>query len=240
MKRCPYCVEKMQDVAVVCPHCGRDYPQTTTEERAAILATKKTDTWVRYLLAGIVVMLLVLSGWIFWYIQSAKSTAALQGVQADVSGLSAQLTAVSVENRQLSDRLSTPQPVQVTENPLNESLAREATAQATEIVGLQTQVHQLQQQSQRLCQGYGELKFDYTNNETLFAQLKEYAKGLGGEITKATYVLPWTDPSIAIYTINTEISGKPFTFIFIGYFENEKLNLKNAIYWIGNDCYLDR
>jgi hypothetical protein len=240
MKRCPYCVEKMQDVAVVCPHCGRDYPLTESEDRIAVLATVNTDTSVRYLLAGIIIMLLILSGWAYWFYSSRVFAAQQAVLNMEIATQRARLTLASTQAivRNESTSIGNPTPmVVITYDP---ELAMKTTAQATQISGLKAEIASLQNSSQRMCQGYGAETFDYTNNETLFAQLKKYAKNLGGEITKATYILPWNDPAIAIYTINTEISKKPYTFIFIGYFKSEKLNLTNAIYWIGNDCYLDR
>ena len=238
MKRCPYCVEKMQDMAVVCPHCGRDYPQTESEDRLAMLATIKSDSWVRYLSAGVLVMALILSGWVFWFINN-RTTQANQLIQQNrIATLQAENVQIRAENNTLSAAAGQPQntPVPVTDA----GQVQQATAQAARISELEAQLTKAQNQSQRYCQGYGQIKFDYTNNETLFAQLKEYAKVLGGEVTKATYTLPWNDPAITLYTINTKLDNKPYTFIFIGYFKSEKMNLQNAIYWIGNDCYLDR
>lgn len=238
MKRCPYCVEKMQDVAVVCPHCGRDYPQSESEDRVAMLATVKSDTGWRYLIYGILVMVLIASGWLYWLYSSRNTTLAINGYQQTIATQKAELEQARLF---IPAEGITPGPTAAVQIPtLDAQIYQQATQQATQISGLEAQVLDLQKNSQRVCQGYGTVKFDYTNNETLFAQLKEYAKGLGGNITKSTYILPWNDPAIAIYTINTEMDKKPYTFIFIGYFESTKFNLKNAIYWIGNDCYLDR
>lgn len=42
MKACPYCAEQIQDAAIVCKHCGRDF---TGKEKPIVVKVHQAD-WV--------------------------------------------------------------------------------------------------------------------------------------------------------------------------------------------------
>ena len=238
MKRCPFCAEKMQDIAVACPHCGRDYPQTgeyaELEDRLAKLDTVDPGKRIWTILAGFILLLIAISGWlyVFYYtkeagnrLQSMESTRAAQSVslaqnQIEMTTIAGTHLAQVQEFGLASDLKSTMQAMKT------QDAKQDLTATADMAVALSHQV--------RLCkEGIG-LDWDYTSNDTILKQLKTFAEALGGDVSKGTYILPWSVPYLGIHQFTNK-----YVFWFIVYFENEATGFKNSIYWVEMNCFLD-
>jgi hypothetical protein len=239
MKRCPYCAEKMQGIAIVCPHCGRDYPQSgefaETESMAGQAKPEiRQGKWRRLILA-VIILLLILSGWIIVFIQGGNAQIAKYNYEAAIATQGFQLANNRVELSNLGGTLTT-QDQKATKNLVIQStLEAMATQQVSTIKTAADDLALAKSQQVKYCDVGDGLTWDYTNNETIFAQLKIFSENLGGKITKATYTLPWSIPYIAVYTVNTK-----YVFWFLAYFEQKDLGLTNTIYWVEKDCFLDK
>ncbi len=239
MKRCPYCAEKMQGIAIVCPHCGRDYPQTgefTETEDPSGQATpgNRQEKW-RRLILGALMIILILSGWIIVFIQGGNAQIAKYNYEAAIATQSFQLANNRVEITNLGGTLTTQDQKASTNLAKQSTLEALATQQVSTMKTAADDLALAKSQQVRQCDVGDGLTWDYTNNETILAQLKIFSENLGGKITKATYTLPWNTPYIAVYTVNTK-----YVFWFIVYFEQKDLGLTNTIYWVEKSCFLDK
>jgi hypothetical protein len=239
MKRCPFCAEKMQGIAIVCPHCGRDYPQSgefTENEDSSDLPKPNIQQgkWSKIIL-GVILVLLILSGWIFVFIQGGNAQIAKYNYEAAIATQSFQLANNRVEITNLGGTLTAQNQKASTNLVIQSTLEALATQQVSTIKTAADDLAVAKSQQVKYCDVGDGLTWDYTNNETILTQLKVFSENLGGKITKATYTLPWSIPYIAVYTVNTK-----YVFWFIVYFEQKDLELTNTIYWVEKSCYLDK
>jgi hypothetical protein len=239
MKRCPFCAEKMQGIAIVCPHCGRDYPQSgefiETEEPSGQATTGDNTGKLRKLILGVVMIILILSGWIFVFIQGGNAQIAKYNYEAAIATQSFQLANNRVEITNLGRTLTAQDQKASTNLVIQSTLEALATQQVLTNKNASDDLALAKSQQVRYCDVGDGLTWDYTNNETILSQLKIFSENLGGKITKATYTLPWSIPYIAVYTVNTK-----YVFWFIVYFEQKDLGLTNTIYWVEKSCFLDK
>jgi hypothetical protein len=238
MKRCPYCVEKMQDMAVVCPHCGRDVPRLDelVEGELVTGAPVKLSAGKRVgmILAALVLLALAFSGWlyVFYYMKAAGTN--FQTLEATRSAQSVDLALSQSERTAIAGT----QQVQQTQVADSVSLlatidAMRATEQAKDIQATAEMQTALSHQTKLCKEGLG-LTWDYTNNETISDQLRTFVENLGGKTTKATYILPWNVPYLAIHQFTNK-----YVFWFIVYFQKDGTDFKNSIYWVEMNCFLD-
>lgn len=239
MKRCPFCAERMQYIAIVCPHCGRDYPRsgefselemsTASEETAPRLSTKRI--WI----FGLLIIAIAASGWLFMLIQGNNSKIEEESFRAAMATQSVQLANNKVEIANLSATRAAGEKLISQEMTIRTTLEAASTQQAQVSEDQRKELAFAQSQQVRLCKEGEGLEWDYTNNETIFAQLKTFSEGLGGKVEKSTYTLPWNISNLAVYTINTK-----YVFWFIVYFQQEDLGFTNSIYWVDSNCYIDK
>ncbi len=239
MKRCPFCVEKMQDIAVVCPHCGRDYPQSgeyaVIENQINQTSERQGLSLKQQIIMGVLVTVLIASGWVTWFIYrnsalderaNFESAMATQGVklaedEVAISNISGTRTA---QEQQLLA-------AQVVKSTLEALTAQQKAENSTLTDGLAF----AKTQQVNYCKEADGLSWDYTNNETILKDLKAFSENLGGNVSKATYTLPWNIPYLAVYTVNSK-----YVLWFIVYFEQKDLGFANTIYWVDANCYLDK
>ncbi|MBA4421268.1 MAG: hypothetical protein C0391_08980 [Anaerolinea sp.] len=252
----------MQDIAVACPHCGRDYPQTgeyaELEDRLAKLDTVDPGKRIWTILAGFILLLVAISGWlyVFYYtneagnrLQSMESTRAAQSVslaqnQIEMTTIAGTQLAQSVSLAQNQIEMTTIAGTQLAQaqefglaSDLKSTVVAMKTQEAVANVTATAEMALARSHQIRLCgPGIG-LEWDYTSNDTIFKQLKVFSESMGGEVTKSTYILPWTKPYLAIHQLTT---ANKYIFWFIVQFKNDEVNIyTNSIYWIDNNCYLD-
>jgi hypothetical protein len=236
MKRCPYCAEKMHEIAIVCPHCGRDYPHGA--EDVSVSSTDRTVLPGRgvLILAGVLFMLLILSGWIF-SIFKARDTSSDQARYSSI--ISQQKTMLAVSQAKFDTVSATLTSYQGTKDGTQpEQVAQmqaTATIQAEQLSNQMILLREAKSREAKLCADFGKIDFDYSSNDTVLKQLDAYVAEIGGEVTKSTYILPWVGPNIALYSFK---AGK-YAFMFIGYFNLGEASYPNSIYWIDGICYLD-
>ncbi len=239
MKRCPFCVEKMQDIAVVCPHCGRDYPQSG---EYAVLGEQIGQTDERHglnfrqqIVMGILVAVLIASGWVSWFINRNNTTVERTNFESAMATQSLKLAEDQIVISKISGtRMAQEQQLaanQVVKSTLEALSAQQEADNSTLVEDLAF----AKSQQVNFCKEADGLSWDYTNNETILAQLKSFSENLGGNVSKATYTLPWNIQYLAVYTVNTK-----YVLWFIVYFEQKELGFTNTIYWVDANCYLDK
>lgn len=137
MKRCPFCAEKMQGIAIVCPHCGRDYPQSgefTENEDSSDLAKPEIHQgkW-RKIILGVFLVFLILSGWIFVFIQGGNAQIAKYNYEAAIATQSFQLANNRVEITNLGGTLTAQDQKASTNLVIQSTLEALATQQVSNI-----------------------------------------------------------------------------------------------------------
>ena len=240
MKRCPFCAEKMQDIAVVCPHCGRDYPHSgeysETDIRSEDGSSEPGFSLRKKIIIGFLALILILSGWVFSLFSRTNSLAELKKYDSVYATQSVKLVNDQVELSNLcrnqgsagsSDRCGSDHDIHV-EAPMLLNSNQIITA-------LQSGTPQVPASQVKYCKEGQDIKWDYTNNDTILAQLKSFAEELGGKSSKAAFTLPWNVPYLAVYNINTK-----YVLMFIVYFEQKDLGFTNSIFWVDSNCYLDK
>lgn len=238
MKRCPYCVEKMQDQAVVCPHCGRDIPrldeliegELVTGAPASLSPGKKAAV----IFAALAILVLASSGWLYvlYYMKAAGTN--FQTMEATRNAQSVDLALSQTERTAIAST----QQVQQTQMADSAGLlatidAMRATEQVKDMTATADLQMALSHQTKLCKEGIG-MDWDYTNNETISDQLRTFVENLGGKTTKATYILPWNVPYLAIHQF-----ANKYIFWFIVYFEQDGVGFHNSIYWVEMNCFLD-
>lgn len=239
MKRCPFCAEKMQDIAVVCPHCGRDYPHSgeysETDIRSENGSSGSNFSLRRKILLGALALILVLSGWVFSLFSRNNSLAELKKYDSVYATQSVKLVNDQVEISNLSGTRAAQDQVIAADQIIISTLNAKATQQLLDNSALQSGTPQVPASQVKYCKEGQDIKWDYTNNDTILAQLKSFAEDLGGKSTKAAFTLPWNVPYLAVYDINTK-----YVLMFIVYFEQKDLGFTNSIFWVDSNCYLDK
>ncbi len=121
------------------------------------------------------------------------------------------------------------------EQILLSTLGAFATQQSSINTTVTTNPEAVNSQQVNFCkEGLG-LTWDYTDNDTILAQLKTFSEKIGGESSEAAYTLPWNVPYLAVYTIKTK-----YVLWFIVYFEQKDKGFTNTIFWVDSNCYLDK
>lgn len=234
MKRCPFCAEKMQEIAIVCPHCGRDYPHNP--ELTSVPPTDRVPLPGKgiLLLAGVIFMLLVLSGWIFSMFRFRN---VVNDQNRYLSVIAQQKTMLAVSQAKLDTLSMTLSTAQAGSGQSDQLAGFQATAtnQANQIATQAKQLADANVKQVKLCADFGKIDFDYASNDAILKQLEAYAAQVGGDVSKSTYILPWVNPNIAVYSLK---AGK-YAFMFVGYFNLGTEVYPNSLYWIDGMCYLD-
>jgi len=237
MKRCPFCAEKMQDIAVVCPHCGRDFPQTGEmiegEESVIIPPAMSSSRKTALILTGIVALVLVLASWGYFFYYAKAATQNITSMEATRSAQSVMLAQDQIAMTSIA---TTQQAFMGSETGGGNYLAtvQAMRTQAAKIAATSTaEIAFARALSIKPCKP--KITFDYTSNDTINAQLKEFVESIGGPTTEAKYELPWSVNYISVHKFKNK-----YVFWFIVYLKNDTNGLSNTIYWVENNCYVDK
>lgn len=239
MKRCPFCAEKMQDIAVVCPHCGRDYPHSgeysEADDRSENGSSETGFSLRKKIIFGFLALILILSGWVFSLFSRTNSLTELKKYDSVYATQSVKLVNDQVELSNLAGTRAAQDQAIAADQIMISTLSANVTKQQSEISALQSGTPQVPASQVKYCKEGQDIKWDYTNNDTILAQLKTFAENLGGKSSKAAFTLPWNVPYLAVYNINTK-----YVLMFIVYFEQKDLGFTNSIFWVDSNCYLDK
>jgi hypothetical protein len=187
-----------------------------------------------FIFAALAILVLASSGWLYvlYYMKAAGTN--FQTMEATRSAQSLDLAMSQSERTAIAGTQQAQQTQMADSASLLATIdAMRANDQAKDMTATAEMQLALSHQTKLCKEGIG-LDWDYTNNETISDQLRTFVENLGGKTTKATYILPWNVPYLAIHQF-----ANKYIFWFIVYFEKDGTDFNNSIYWVEMNCFLD-